>query len=230
MPTNRPIGDRTDAITISAEMRSHTYEDQHTKSPGGDGGQIRDITDEGVRLTPGATHLLEEGVIDPGVLGELCQCPAAQVEQVVRYVAHCRDADDPRRPGLIVHLLRRGFGLGLRLPPRSRQTSADTGKALPVEPPQESAVPAPSRPPAPLMEAWQQVLGKLEREVPRDQFRTWLKPTELLAIDGDEAVVATPNIFVREEVEAHYQALLETALHQVLDRRLGLVVVIEATL
>jgi hypothetical protein len=29
-------------------------------------------------------------------------------------VAHCRTRDDPRRPGLIVHLLRRGFGLRRR--------------------------------------------------------------------------------------------------------------------
>ena len=230
MPTDMPIGDRTDAITISAEMRSPTYEDQHTKSCGGDGGRSRDITDACVGITPGATHLLEEGVVDPGVLRELCQCPAAQVEQVVGYVARCRSADDPRRPGLIVHLLRRGFGLGRRLPPRSRQTPAQSGKASPMEPPRMPGLPEPTTPPAPLVQAWQQVLGALEREVPRDQFTTWLKPTALLAIDGEVAVVATPNIFVRQEVETHYQALLETALHQVLDRRLGLVVVIEATL
>ncbi len=91
-------------------------------------------------------------------------------------------------------------------------------------------LPEPTTPPAPLMEAWQQVLGALEREVPRDQFNTWLKPTVLLAIDGDVAVVATPNIFVRQEVEAHYQALLETALRQVLDRHLTVLVVIDSTL
>ncbi len=229
MPTDRPISDRTDAITISAEMRSPTYEDQHTRSSGGDGGQSHDITDESARVTPGAAQLEEEGVVDLGVLRELCQCPAAQVEQVVRYVARCRSADDPRRPGLIVHLLRRGFGLGRRLSPRPRQTSADTGNASPGQPPQESAVPAPSTPPAPLMEAWQQVLIQVKREVPRDQFTTWLKPTVLLAIDGDEAVVATPNIFVRQEVEAHYRAVLEAALRQVLDRRLTVLVVIDST-
>ena len=174
MPRDVPISDLTDAITISADLRSHTYKDQHTRPRGGDGGESRDITDKRVRITPGVTYLEEEGIIDPGVLRELCQCPAAQVEQVVHYVARCRSADDPRRPGLIVHLLRRGFGLGHRLPAHSRQTSADTGKALPVEPPPMAGLREPSRPPAPLMEAWQQVLDQLEREVPRDQFTTCL--------------------------------------------------------
>ena len=80
------------------------------------------------------------------------------------------------------------------------------------------------------MEAWQQVLYQLEREVPHAEFMTWLKPTALLAIDGDEAVVATPNIFVRQEVEAHYQARLEVALHRVFRRPLAVLLVIESSL
>ena len=55
-------------------------------------------------------HLEAEGVSDRNVLHELRQQPVEQVEQVIRYVARCRTHDDPRRPGLIVHLLRRGFG------------------------------------------------------------------------------------------------------------------------
>ena len=70
----------------------------------------------------------------------------------------------------------------------------------------------------------------LEREVPHEEFCVWLKHTALLAIVGDEAVVATPNLFVRQEVEAHYRAVLETALHRVFDRRLAVLLVIESTL
>jgi chromosomal replication initiation ATPase DnaA len=80
------------------------------------------------------------------------------------------------------------------------------------------------------VEAWQQVLGALEREVPREQFSIWLKHTALLAIDDDEAVVATPNLVVRQEVETHYQVILEAALHRVFDRRLTVLLVIESTL
>ena len=91
-------------------------------------------------------------------------------------------------------------------------------------------VPEATTPPAPLMEAWHQVLYQLEREVPHAEFTTWLKPTVLLAVDGDEAVVATPNIFVRQEVEAHYQAQLEAALQRVFRRPLAVLLVIESTL
>ncbi len=91
-------------------------------------------------------------------------------------------------------------------------------------------VPEATTPPALLMEAWHQVQGQLEREVPHAEFTTWLKHTALLAIDGDEAVVATPNIFVRQQIETHYQAVLETALHRVFNRSLAVLLVIESTL
>lgn len=56
-------------------------------------------------------HALQDaGVVDHNSLSELRDRPIEQVARTVSYVAKCRRGDDPRRPGLIVHLLRKGFG------------------------------------------------------------------------------------------------------------------------
>src|SRR5919199_2597069 len=121
-----------------------------TKLKQGGGGTDTSTLSATVAVETATTvRLQEEGIVDITVLNELHDRPAAQVEAVIRYVAHCRTRDDPRRLGLIVHLLRRGFGLRRRsrhpaascAPPRaSTPTSGELPGApgLPAPPPDDT--------------------------------------------------------------------------------------------
>ncbi|MDQ3732203.1 MAG: helix-turn-helix domain-containing protein, partial [Pseudomonadota bacterium] len=100
-PTHEP--------SISSLLLPHTYNDHHIKTSGG-GKHTPPQISESTEGTATTIRLQDEGVNDPDVLHELQKHPLAEVEQVVRYVARCRTTEDPRRPGLIVHLIRRGFG------------------------------------------------------------------------------------------------------------------------
>src|SRR3989338_7023257 len=58
-------------------------------------------------------------------------------------------------------------------------------------------------------ELWLSVLNELEIQVGRANFLTWLKNSKLLKIDnGGEAVVALPNHFAKEWVEAKYNKMI----------------------
>ena len=84
----------------------------------------------------------------------------------------------------------------------------------------------PAASPAPLPEGdlhvqnvWRHVLGAMEDRLPRAEFETWIKPCQLLALDAgsgaDEApraIVGTPNVFVRQELEGRYHNALLAAL------------------
>ncbi|MDP9316885.1 MAG: hypothetical protein M3R24_39530 [Chloroflexota bacterium] len=66
---------------------------------------------------------------------------------------------------------------------------------------------------------WQAALSILEAKLPRNEFETWIKPCQLVAVEPDArpdeatgALVATPNIFVRQELEGRYLRQVEEAL------------------
>lgn len=66
---------------------------------------------------------------------------------------------------------------------------------------------------------WQRVLGMMEDHLPRAEFETWIKPCRLLVLDvgsgaGEaiRAIVGTPNVFVRQELEGRYHSALLAAL------------------
>jgi chromosomal replication initiation ATPase DnaA len=59
----------------------------------------------------------------------------------------------------------------------------------------------------------QQQLGRI---LPPDDFATWVAPTTLQAIEGHDIVIATPNVFVRQELEARFLDPLTATLEAVL--------------
>ncbi|MDQ5852521.1 MAG: hypothetical protein M3380_10730, partial [Chloroflexota bacterium] len=66
---------------------------------------------------------------------------------------------------------------------------------------------------------WQAALTVLEARLPHHEFETWIEPCQLVVVEpgatpGEPvwAIVATPNIFVRQEVEARYQGAITSAL------------------
>ncbi len=200
-----------------------------------------------IAKTATTARLQEEGIVDITVLNELHDRPLTHVEAVIRYVAHCRTRDDPRRPGLIVHLLRRGFGLHRRsrhpaascAPPRASTPASVARPVAPTLP----APPADGIPPDPLMPSaavtladdlldpvWQQALALLQAQLDPAGFATWIAPSRLLVLEGETAVLGTPNVFVRDELAAHYRTLVEATVGQVLGRPITLEVVIGTSL
>ena len=73
---------------------------------------------------------------------------------------------------------------------------------------------------------WQAALGDLQVQVPRNEFDTWIKPTSLVAIEDTLAIVGTPNIFVRQELEGRYIAPITETLTSVLGYPVQIQVVI----
>ena len=109
-PPATPFGWSTNEPSFGSFSHRQTFKDQHVNSFGGGGNQTAQTRDERIDGTEASSRLQAEGVADPDVLAELQKCPMREIDCVIRYVARCRERDDPRRPGLIVHLLRRGFG------------------------------------------------------------------------------------------------------------------------
>ena len=73
---------------------------------------------------------------------------------------------------------------------------------------------------------WQAALGDLQVQVPKHEYETWIKPTTLIEIEGDLAVIGTPNIFVRQELEGKYLALLAMVLQNVVGTPIQVQIVI----
>ena len=76
------------------------------------------------------------------------------------------------------------------------------------------------------VQLWEAVLARIAPSFDRDTLTTWLHPTVLLDIQPDVAIVGTPNVFVRDEVETHYKKLLVDALALELDRPITITCVI----
>ncbi|MEM7021299.1 MAG: chromosomal replication initiator protein DnaA [Pseudomonadota bacterium] len=55
-----------------------------------------------------------------------------------------------------------------------------------------------------LNEHWLQVQGLLRSEFDETAYRNWLAPLDLVGLDGDRVLLATPTRFLRDWVAAHY--------------------------
>ncbi len=75
-------------------------------------------------------------------------------------------------------------------------------------------------------ELWRAVQAHMHMIVPRNEYETWIKTTTLLALEDGLAIVGTPNIFVREEVQHQYKAQLEATMSQVYNGPITIQVVI----
>ncbi len=57
-------------------------------------------------------------------------------------------------------------------------------------------------------EVWSRLLDRARQELPEQTFRTWLEPTEALAIDGNTLVVGAPDQFAADWNETKHSDLL----------------------
>ncbi|MFL5381578.1 MAG: chromosomal replication initiator protein DnaA [Longimicrobiaceae bacterium] len=77
-------------------------------------------------------------------------------------------------------------------------------------------------------EVWSRILKAAEAALPEQAFRTWLAPTQAVAISQDLLVVSTPNPFAVEWVEVRYAELLATLGESLFGRRFTLSVQFQA--
>ncbi|HUR00051.1 MAG TPA: chromosomal replication initiator protein DnaA, partial [Gemmatimonadaceae bacterium] len=57
-------------------------------------------------------------------------------------------------------------------------------------------------------EVWTRILDRARHELPEQTFRTWLEPTEPLALEGDTIVVGSPDQFAADWNESKHAQLL----------------------
>ena len=69
-----------------------------------------------------------------------------------------------------------------------------------------------------LASLWQAARAVLQDQLPRDVFETWISPCQLIALEaGDQsdariAILAVPNVFVRQELETAHLGTICQAL------------------
>jgi chromosomal replication initiator protein len=57
-------------------------------------------------------------------------------------------------------------------------------------------------------EVWTRILDRARHELPEQTFRSWLEPTEPLALDGDTIIVGSPDQFAADWNESKHAQLL----------------------
>lgn len=58
------------------------------------------------------------------------------------------------------------------------------------------------------IEVWTRILDRARRELPEQTFRTWLEPTEPLAIEGNTIIIGSPDQFAADWNESKHAELL----------------------
>ena len=57
-------------------------------------------------------------------------------------------------------------------------------------------------------EVWSRLLDRVKHELPEQTFKTWLEPTEALAVEGDTVVIGAPDQFAADWNESKHADLL----------------------
>ena len=61
------------------------------------------------------------------------------------------------------------------------------------------------------MDTWQQVLTVIEKNVNRQSYNTWFKPTQLVRHDGRALYVRVPNLYFQDWLNDHVDVVIEAA-------------------
>lgn len=79
-----------------------------------------------------------------------------------------------------------------------------------------------------LAKTWNSVLGSLELQLPRIEYNTWLRRSELVHLDTQLAVVSVATHMLREAVETRYGAMIADQLKEILGYSLQVTIVVGA--
>lgn len=79
-----------------------------------------------------------------------------------------------------------------------------------------------------LEQFWHDVLIKLQGQLSRPTFETWIKPTQAQALSDDVLVISTPNPFARNWLQKHYVNTIATVVQDMLGKSVAIQVVVNA--
>ncbi len=65
---------------------------------------------------------------------------------------------------------------------------------------------------------WNDLLLRIKPSINEQVYETWIKPTSLLAVSGEEVQIAVPNQFFKDWIKEHYSHLIEDALKKELSQ------------
>ncbi|PSN20715.1 chromosomal replication initiator protein DnaA [filamentous cyanobacterium CCP5] len=65
---------------------------------------------------------------------------------------------------------------------------------------------------------WQKVLEKLQTQLSRPTYETWIKPARAQTLDKHQLVISTPNPFARNWLQKHYLEMITGIVNDLLDR------------
>lgn len=77
-------------------------------------------------------------------------------------------------------------------------------------------------PPRSLQVLWQETLAKLESELSKPSFETWLSSTSLHDIEGDTLIIGVPNEFAKDWLESRYSPLIRSTVQSILGQSMNL--------
>lgn len=69
---------------------------------------------------------------------------------------------------------------------------------------------------------WLETLTKLQNELSKPSFETWLGSTRLLNVQDDLLIISVPNEFTKDWLESRYAPLIRSAIQPLLGRPVGL--------
>ena len=61
------------------------------------------------------------------------------------------------------------------------------------------------------MDTWQQVLSVIEKQVNRQSYNTWFKPTQFVRHEGHALHIRVPNSFFQDWLNDHMDVVIEAA-------------------
>ncbi|MGI6575129.1 MAG: chromosomal replication initiator protein DnaA [bacterium] len=62
---------------------------------------------------------------------------------------------------------------------------------------------------------WKKTLNKIENELSKPSFETWVKPTQPLQITNNTLIIAVPNEFARDWLETRYATIISETLQEI---------------
>ena len=78
-------------------------------------------------------------------------------------------------------------------------------------------------------QVWQAVLGELQMRLKKPEFDTWLKNTQLVAVDEHRATVSVPTSFAQVTIEKKYETEIRRSLANLLGRDMEVIVSVNGT-
>ncbi len=82
----------------------------------------------------------------------------------------------------------------------------------------------------PVKEIWSQAQEILAKNATKPTFQTWILPTQLLALSGDEATIGVCNEFVKNWITGHLLESITDALSQVIHQNVSVKIVVDPSL